>query len=111
MNWWTCWLFLSFAIALEVSGTTCMKLAEGFTRPLPGVLVFVFYGLSLASLTVALKAIDVSIAYAVWAGAGTALIAAIGWRWFGESMTWAKGACLAMIVAGVVGLNLLSRPG
>ena len=102
------WLFLFLAIAMEISGTTCMKLAQGFTRPLPSVLVFVFYGCSLAALTVALKTIDVSITYAVWSGVGTAVIAAIGVLYFKESMTPAKLACIAMIVAGVVGLYLAS---
>src|SRR3989338_1998353 len=69
------WLLL--AIVLEVCGTTSMKLSEGFAKLLPSILIFVFYGLSFASLTIALKSIDVSIAYAVWSGVGTALIAAI----------------------------------
>ena len=110
MNWWVCWLFLGLAIVMEVSGTTCMKMAAGFTRLVPSVFVFIFYGLSLASLTIALKKIDVSMAYAVWSGAGTALIAVIAWWWFDESMTAAKIACLVMMITGVVGLNLLSNP-
>ena len=86
-----------------------MKLADGFSRLLPSIFVFVFYGMSLASLTVALKKIEVGTAYAVWAGSGTGLIAVIAWWWFDEAMTAAKIACLGMIVVGVVGLNLLSE--
>jgi small multidrug resistance pump len=100
------WLFLLLAISFEVGGTTCMKLAEGFTKLIPSILVFLLYGLSLAALTVALKRIDVSIAYAVWSGLGTAAIATIGIVWFGEPVGYQKVICLAVIVAGVVGLNL-----
>lgn len=76
------WLYLGLAIILEVCGTTCMKLSQGFSRILPSILMFIFYTLSLGALTVALKKIDVSIAYAVWSGIGTALIATVGVLWF-----------------------------
>jgi len=62
------WLYLVLAILLEVSGTTCMKLSEGFTRMVPSILLVVFYTLSLGMLTLALKKIDVSVAYAIWSG-------------------------------------------
>ena len=68
------WLYLAGAILLEVAGTSCMKLSEGFTKLIPSVLIFIFYGLSFVGLTIALKKIDVSIAYAVWAGIGTILV-------------------------------------
>lgn len=100
------WLFLLLAIGLEISGTTCMKLAQGFTKPLPSLLVFVFYGSSLAALTLALRRIDVSVAYAVWSGLGTAAIATIGFVWFGEPISSQKVLWLAVIIVGVVGLNL-----
>lgn len=100
------WLFLIAAIVLEVAGTTSMKLSEGFTRWAPSAAMFVFYLLSLAALTMALKALDVSVAYAVWAGLGTALIALVGMAWFGEAVSASKVFCLALIIAGVVGLNL-----
>ena len=76
------WLYLTGAILLEVAGTSCMKLSEGFTKLIPSVLIFVFYSLSFAGLTIALKKLDVGIAYAVWAGIGTALIAVIGIIYF-----------------------------
>ena len=100
------WTYLVLAILLEVSGTTCMKLSEGFTRTVPSILLFVFYSLSFAMLTLALKRIDVSIAYAVWSGVGTALIATIGVLWFKEPITALKLISLALIIGGVVGLNL-----
>ncbi len=100
------WFALVAAIVLEVAGTTSMKFAAGFTRPLPSVLIFVFYGLSFGALTIAIKEIDLSIAYAMWAGVGTAAIALIAWIVFGETMTAWKVASLGLIVAGVVGLHL-----
>ena len=100
------WLYLVLAIVLEVSGTTCMKLSEGFTRLVPSILLFVFYSLSFGALTLALKRIDVSIAYAVWSGVGTALIATIGVLWFREPVTALKLISLGLIIIGVVGLNL-----
>jgi len=100
------WLYLVLAILLEVSGTTCMKLSQGFTKVVPSILLFVFYTLSLGMLTLALKRIDVSVAYAVWSGVGTALIATIGVLWFKEPATAFKLISIALIIVGVVGLNL-----
>jgi len=100
------WLLLAAAIALEVMGTTCMKLSQGFTRLVPSILVFVFYMCSLTSLTLALRKIDISIAYAIWAGVGTALIALIGIVWFQEAASVQKVLSIGLIIIGVVGLNL-----
>ena len=100
------WLYLILAILLEVSGTTCMKLSQGFTKVVPSILLFVFYTLSFSMLTLALKRIDVSIAYAVWSGVGTALIATIGVLWFKEPATAVKLVSLGLIILGVIGLNL-----
>ena len=100
------WLALAGAIALEVSGTVSMKLSEGFTKLIPSVLIFVFYAASFAVLTLALKKIDVGVAYAVWAGVGTALIAIIGVMYFKEPFSALKAFSIVLIIAGVVGLNL-----
>ena len=100
------WLYLVIAIVLEVIGTTCMKLSEGFTKTLPSVLMFVLYALSFSALTLALKKVQVSIAYAIWSGMGTALIATIGVLWFKEPLTMLKLISLVLIILGVIGLNL-----
>lgn len=100
------WLYLIGAIGFEVAGTISMKLAEGFTRPVPSVLIFLFYALAFTMLTLALKRLEVSFIYPVWSGVGTLAIALIGWVWFGESMTWLKAASVALIIAGVVGLSV-----
>jgi small multidrug resistance pump len=98
------------AIVLEVIGTTSMKLAEGFTRLVPSVAVFVFYSASLAMLTLALKKWDVSVAYAIWSGLGTALIVVVGVLWFGEALTWMRAISIVLILIGVIGLNLSGSP-
>ena len=100
------WFILAGAIALEVAGTTSMKLSEGFTKLVPSVLLFVFYAASFVALTLALKKIEVSVAYAVWSGVGTALIAAIGILYFREAATVLKFISILLIIVGVVGLNL-----
>jgi len=100
------WLFLAGAIALEVAGTTSMKLSEEFNKLVPSVLLFVFYAASFVALTLALKKIEVSVAYAVWSGVGTALIAAIGMLYFRETVTTLKLVSILLIIIGVVGLNL-----
>jgi small multidrug resistance pump len=100
------WFYLILAIVLEVSGTTSMKLSQGFTRTLPSVLMFLFYGLSLSALTLALKTIDVSVAYAVWSGLGTALIAAVGVLWMKEPLNTLKVVSLMLIIIGVIGLHV-----
>ena len=101
--------YLLLAILAEVTGTICVKLSQGFTRLVPSVLIFVFYGLSLVFLGIALKKVDLSIAYAVWSGLGIAFIASVGILYFREPLTLMKMGSLALIVAGVVGLNLVGE--
>jgi small multidrug resistance pump len=100
------WLYLALAIGLDVSGTTCMKLSRGFTRLLPSALMVLFYGLSWTAGALALKKIDVSVAYAIWAGLGTALVATVGMLWLREPAGLLKGVSIGLIVLGIVGLNL-----
>jgi small multidrug resistance pump len=100
------YLYLAAAILFEICGTTCMKLSEGFTKTLPSILIFVFYGISFVSFTIALKKIDVSVAYAIWAGLGVAMISFIGFIGFNKPMPLIKIMFLALIIIGVVGLHL-----
>ncbi len=103
------WLLLAMAILLEVCGTSCLKLSDGLTRPLYSWLMFGLYAGAFTCLSFAVKQIDLSIAYAIWAGAGTALIAVIAVFFFKEPMTLLKALFIIMIIAGVSGLNLVSR--
>jgi len=100
------WIWLIGAIVFEVLGTTAMKLSEGFTKTMPSVAMGVFYILSLTALTYALKKFDVSMAYAIWSGVGTALITLIGIWYFKESISVMKLASIGLIIIGVVGLHL-----
>lgn len=100
------WFYLFAAIAFEILGTTCMKLSLGFTRALPSIGIFVFYCSSIVSLTMAVRVIDISVAYAIWSAVGIAVIATIGAVVFHEPMTPQRIFFLAVIVVGVVGLNL-----
>lgn len=103
------WVYLITAILFEVSGTVSMKLSEGFSKTVPSVSMFVFYLLSLTALTFALKKFEVSIAYAIWAGLGTALISVIGILYFKEPMTLVKIGSIVLIIIGVAGLHLGSE--
>ena len=102
----TGWVYLISAIVFEVLGTTAMKLSEGFTKTVPSVAMGIFYLLSLSMLTFALKRFDVSVAYAIWSGLGTALITLIGIWYFKEPVTLIKLGSITLIIIGVVGLQL-----
>ncbi len=100
------WLFLLIAILTEVVGTSLMKASQGLTRLVPSILMFVLYAISFVFMALALKKIEVSIAYAIWSGVGTALIAVIGVTWFREAFTLPKLIGTLLIIGGVVLLNL-----
>ncbi|MSQ13140.1 MAG: multidrug efflux SMR transporter [Dehalococcoidia bacterium] len=103
------WLLLGMAIALEVCGEISVKLSQGFSRATPSVLVFVFYGLSFVSFIFAVKWVPLSVAYAIWSGVGIVSITIIGALLFREGLGAAKVLFIALIIAGVVGLQLTGR--
>ena len=100
------WLILALGIVFEVLGTVSMKYAEGFTKWIPSVLVFVFYGMALGCLVVVLKKMDVSIAYTIWASMGIVLIAVIGIVWLKEPISATKIISILLIIIGIIGLEL-----
>ena len=99
-------VLLGLAIVVEVVATALLPRTEGFTSPGWTVLVIGGYAASIWLLTIIVRSLPVSVTYAIWAGAGTALVAVVGLVFLGESFSWVKAASLAMIVAGVIGLNL-----
>lgn len=107
---WTPWFYLTIAILFEVAGTASMKLSKGFAELAPSVAVFVFYFAAVAALVLALKRLELSIAYAVWSALGTAVTAVIGFAYFREPITAIKLGSLALVIVGVTGLILASRP-
>jgi small multidrug resistance pump len=103
------WIVLAVGILFEVLGTISMKYAEGFTRLVPSILVFLFYGISLAVLVFVLEEMEVGIAYAIWASAGTALIAIIGILFYQEQVSAMKLISIALIILGIIGLEVSSE--
>ena len=101
------WLVLAGAIACEVMATTALKFSAGFTRLIPSLIVAAGYLGAFVLLGVALKMkMPMSVAYAVWAGSGTAAIAVIGVVALHEPWTAVKTLGVALIVGGTVVLNL-----
>ncbi len=100
------WLYLLVAIFTEVVGTSLMKASQGLTRLLPTIFMFVLYAISFVFMALALRKIEVGIAYAIWSGLGTAMIALIGIAWFRESFNLPKLVGILLIIGGVVLLNL-----
>jgi small multidrug resistance pump len=104
-----CWLWLFLAIALEVTATVFLKLSDGFSRFLPTTLMVMLYAASFFPMAVALRGMDIAIAYAVWSAVGTALMTIVGVLVFREAASLLKLGAIAMIVLGVVCLNVASR--
>jgi small multidrug resistance pump len=103
------WAVLGVAILMEVAGTTSMRLAEGFTRLTPSVMIFVFYAASFALNTLVIRTLGLSVVYGVWSGVGTVLTALIGIYYFKEPATAIKLVSIGLIVIGVMGLHSASR--
>ncbi|MFV0478228.1 MAG: Qac family quaternary ammonium compound efflux SMR transporter [Parahaliea sp.] len=103
------WLFLAVAILGEVIATSMLKSSEGFTKPVPSIVVVIGYGIAFYFLSLALKSIPTGIAYAVWAGLGIVLVAAIDWMFHGQRLDLWAFIGMGLIVGGVVVLNLLSK--
>jgi small multidrug resistance pump len=99
-------ILLAIAIGIEVVSTALLPKAQGFTNPSWSAVVLVGYAVSIWMLTVVVKTVPVSVAYAIWSGVGTAIVAVVGVAFLGESLGWVKVVSLAMIVGGVIGLNL-----
>jgi small multidrug resistance pump len=97
---------LALAIAAEVAATISLRYVDGFARLLPSVVVVAGYTTSFWLLSRILKELSVSSTYAIWAGAGTAAVALIGIVALGEPATALKLGSIALIIAGVIGLNL-----
>lgn len=102
------WFLLSLAGLFEVGWAVGLKYSEGFTRLWPSVATALLMALSVFLLAVALKHLPVGTAYAVWTGIGAVGTALLGILLFGESASPARLACIALILAGIAGLKLLS---
>ena len=105
----TQWLYLGIAIVAEVIATSTMKATEGFTRTWPSLVVSIGYLVAFYFLSLTLRTLPVGIAYAVWSGAGIALVSLIAWLVYGQTLDGPAIAGMALIVAGVVVLNGFSK--
>ena len=103
------YVLLFIAIISEVVGTSALKLSDGFTRLGPSLVVVVGYGLAFYFLSLVLKTIPVGLAYAIWAGVGIALITIVGSVFFKQTLDAPALAGIAMIVGGVLVINLFSE--
>jgi small multidrug resistance pump len=103
------WIYLAIAIVGEVVATSALKASDGFTKLVPSIVVAVGYVTAFYFLSMALRSIPVGIAYAIWAGLGVVLITAFSWIYYGQKLDVAAGAGMALIVAGVVVMNLFSK--
>ena len=102
------WIILLFAGLSEVGWAVGLKYTEGFTRLVPSVLTVASMVVSLGLLGLALKTLPLGTAYAIWTGIGTIGTALLGIMLFGESASALRLACIGLIVAGIVGLKLVS---
>lgn len=102
------WVVLIVAGLFEIAWAVGLKYAEGFTRLWPSVGVVIALALSMGLLGIALRTLPLGTAYAVWTGIGTVGTAVLGVALFREPATAARLACIGLIVAGIVGLKVLS---
>lgn len=103
------YLILSVAIVAEVIGTLALKISDGFTRLLPASITVIGYGVAFYCLSLVLKSISVGVAYAIWSGCGIVLVAVAGWFWFKQALDLPAILGMALIIAGVMVMNLFSK--
>jgi small multidrug resistance pump len=102
------WLYLCVAIVSEVIATSALGSSQGFTKPLPTAIVLIGYAIAFYFLSLTLRTIPVAIAYAVWSGAGVAMITLIAWGLLGQRLDSFALLGIALIVAGVLVIHLFS---
>lgn len=102
------WFYLLGAIVFEVIGTLALKYSSINNSPIYGIITFIGYLISFTLLWHAIKKIDIGMAYAIWAGTGTALIAVMGIYLFNEQMNLLKALFIGMIIVGAMGLKYFS---
>lgn len=103
------WTYLAIAIVTEVIATSALKATAGFTRFVPAIIVVLGYGVSFYFLALTLRTVPVGLTYAIWSGVGIVLISFIGFAVYRQTLDAAAIAGIALIVAGVLVINLFSR--
>jgi quaternary ammonium compound-resistance protein SugE len=102
------WAYLAVAGLFEIGWAIGLKYSDGFSRPVPLLLTAVAMGFSLWFLSIAMRTIPVGTAYAVWTGIGAVGVAILGMVLFAESREFLRVICLFLIIAGIIGLKLVS---
>ena len=102
-------VYLTIAIISEVIATTALKAAEGFTKPMPSLVVIIGYGVAFYFLSLTLRTIPFGITYAIWSGVGLVLICAAGWILYGQALDLAAIIGIVLIVIGVLVINIFSK--
>ena len=105
------WLLLLLAIAAEVVGTSCLKLSQGFSRPIPTLVVLSAYAISMTLMSRVVQILPIGLTYALWSGIGIVAIVLIGLLVYGQEPTQGQLFGMALITAGVVTVNLQGHPG
>ncbi|OGT46146.1 MAG: hypothetical protein A3E83_04290 [Gammaproteobacteria bacterium RIFCSPHIGHO2_12_FULL_41_20] len=100
------WVSLSIAIVFGVFGTIFLKLSDGLKKWRPVFFLIISYGICFSAMTLALRSLDLSVAYAVWSGLGTLFVAIISFFLFKEPFSLHKIIFLLLIVLGVIGIHL-----
>lgn len=100
---------LAVAIFCEVIATSCLKLSDGFTKPVPSAITVVFYSISFFALSLTLKFIPVGVAYAIWSALGIVLISLVGYVAFGQKLDLAALVGMVLIIVGVLVISLISK--
>jgi small multidrug resistance pump len=103
------YLLLLLAIVAEVIATSALKASESFTRLIPSLMVVAGYGIAFTCLSMTLKTLPLGVAYAIWSGVGTALVAVAGWVVYKQQLDLPAVAGIALIIAGTLVLNLFSK--
>lgn len=103
------WFYLVLAIAFETIGTTALKTSEGFTRLWPSVITLGCFFAALFLLSLVLRTLPVGVTYAIWSGLGIVLIATIGWIAFGQRLDLPAIVGMALIIAGIVVMQVFSN--
>ncbi|ASU36961.1 QacE family quaternary ammonium compound efflux SMR transporter [Herbaspirillum sp. meg3] len=103
------YLLLGIAIVSEVIATSALRASDGFTKLIPSIAVVVGYALAFLFLSMTLKTIPVGIAYAIWSGLGIVLISIVAYFVYGQTLDTPAIIGMALILAGVLVLNLFSK--
>lgn len=100
------WAMLVIAVCSEVLATSALRESDGFTRPVPVAIMLAGYAVAFYLLSLIVREVSLGLAYAIWAGAGTALVALVGWFAFSEELRPGALVGIALVVTGIVVINL-----